>query len=127
MKNILLASACGVALLVAPSAALAQTAWVPGSEIVGQAVQVQTNGVTNTVYFDQGGTARIVSPNGNVVQGNWTAANGTLCLNTGGGQECWPYTNAFQAGRAVSLTSNCQVTSTWLPQNTNQQSAGERG
>ena len=41
-----------------PGAALAQAAWTPASEIVGQPVQVTTNGVTNTVYLDPAGTAR---------------------------------------------------------------------
>ncbi|WP_118857428.1 hypothetical protein [Sphingomonas mesophila] len=111
------------------SAAVAQN-WTPGSEIVGQSVQVQTNGVTNTVYFDQGGAARIVSPNGNVVNGTWNAAGGQLCLNVGGANECWPYTQAFQAGQSVTLVSSCQSSSTWMANATNPpqaQNAGERG
>lgn len=119
----------GLAALAAPALAAAQ--WVPGSEIVGQSVQVETNGVVNTIYFDPGGTARIVSPNGNVVQGAWSAANGQLCLNVGAASECFPYTNAFQAGQQVSLTSSCNATSRWLATATNQpptqQGSGERG
>lgn len=52
----------GTLLLGAPVAGLAQAGWVPGSEITGQSVQVETNGVTNTVFFDPGGVARIPSP-----------------------------------------------------------------
>ena len=118
MRKAVFAGAVSVAaLLAAPTAAVAQ--WIPGAEITGQSVQVETNGVVNTVHFDAGGSARIVSPNGTVVPGTWSAANGQLCLAAGGGQECWPYTQAFLAGQSVQLTSSCQTTSTWLAQNTN--------
>ena len=119
--------AYGAILLGAPlTAAYAQ--WTPGSELVGQSVQVETNGVVNTIYFDPGGAARIITPAGAVVQGNWTAANSQLCLQTSGGQECWPYQSAFQSGQAVSLVSSCQVSSRWTPLSTNPpQVSGERG
>ncbi len=106
------------ALVAAPTAGMAQE-WVPGSEIVGQSVVVETNGVANTVYFDAGGSARIVSPQGRVVNASWTAANNNLCLNAGAGSECWPYQQAFQAGQRVTLTSSCQAVSNWLPNATN--------
>ena len=92
-------AAIGLLMLTAvPGVAYAQ--WTPGSEIVGQSVQVTTNGITNTVYLDPGGVARIVSPAGNTVQGSWTAANGQLCLSAGGPSECWPYTVAVPGGTA---------------------------
>jgi hypothetical protein len=112
-----------------PGVALAQS-WAPGSEIVGQPIQVTTNGTTNTIYFDQGGTARIMTPGGNTVPGTWTAAGGQLCLNNGAAQECWPYNGPFQANQPQTLTSSCNATSTWLAQATNQPAAqgrGERG
>ena len=114
-----------------PGAALAQ-AWTPGAEIVGQSVQVTTNGVTNTVYLDAGGSARIITPGGNTVPGTWSAANGQLCLSNGGAQECWPYASPFQAGQPVTLTSSCNATSTWLAAATNAPpppppARGERG
>ena len=115
----LLSVSLGIAALAGlPAAALAQ-AWTPGSEIVGQSVQVTTNGVTNTVYLDAGGSARIVTPGGNTVPGTWTAANGQLCLNNGTAQECWPYAAPFQAGQPVTLTSSCNSSSTWLAASTN--------
>ena len=107
-----------VAVVALPGAALAQ-AWTPGSEVVGQSVQVTTNGVTNTVYLDAGGAARIVTPGGNTVPGTWTAANGQLCLSNGSAQECWPYSAPFQAGQPVTLTSSCGSSSTWLASSTN--------
>ena len=92
MKSLSVVRAGGaLALLTAvPGIALAQ-AWVPGSEIVGQPVTVTTNGVTNTVYLDPGGTARIMTPGGNTTAGTWSAANGQLCLSTGAAQRCWHY------------------------------------
>jgi hypothetical protein len=109
-------AAAGLALLTAlPGAAFAQAA----SEVIGQPIQVTTNGVTNTVYLDAGGTARIVTPGGSTVPGTWTAANGQLCLSNGAAQECFPYTAPFQAGQAVTLTSSCGQSSTWLASATN--------
>jgi len=131
MKKLGFAVLAGAATMLAPAAAFAQ--WVPGSEIVGQTLQVQKNGVTNTVFLGPGGQAQITSPGGTVVPATWTAANGQLCLNTGAAQECWGYTNAFQAGQPMTLTSSCGAAS-WLANATNapppppvQQPAGERG
>jgi hypothetical protein len=80
---------------------LTQTAWVPGTEITGQSVQVETNGVTNTVYFDPGGVARIQTRAAiscpAVGRGGWSAlphdrrAPGMLAL-------CQP----FQAGQQIT-------------------------
>ena len=121
-----------IATLVAmPTAAVAQQ-WVPGTEISGQSIVVETNGVANTIYFDAGGAARIVSPSGRVVNASWTSGGHNLCLNTGASAECWPYAQAFQAGQRVTFTSNCQAVSNWLPNGTNTpppraESLGERG
>ena len=117
------------ALSALPLTALsAQAGWVPGTEIVGQSIQVETNGVTNTVFFDQGGAARIMTPQGHMVPANWTAANGQLCLNSASAQECWPYQSPFAAGQRMTLTSSCNATSQWLPTATNAlASPGERG
>jgi hypothetical protein len=117
-----------VSLLTLPSAALAQA----GSEIIGQPLQVTTNGVTNTVYLDPGGTARVITPAGNTVPGNWSIANGQLCLSAAGAQECWPYAAPFQPGQPLTLTSSCNQSSTWLAQATNTPppppgQGGERG
>ena len=114
-----------------PAAAIAQVGWTPGSEVIGQPIQVTTNGVTNIVYLDPAGQLRIMTPGGNTVPGTWTAANGQLCLGTGGVQECVPYTGPFQAGQPVTLTSSCAATETWLAQATNegpaQEASPERG
>ena len=119
------------ALLIAPASAFAQ--WLPGSEIVGQTLQVQTNGITNTVYFGPGGQATITTPGGRAIPASWTAANGQLCLNNGLAQECWAYASAFQAGQPVTLASSCG-SSTWLSSAVNMppppplpSPAGERG
>ena len=121
----------GLAAMIAlPGVAMAQ-GWVPGSEVVGQSMQVTTNGVTNTVYLDPGGAARIVTPGGSVIPATWTAANGQLCLISGPAQECFPYASPFQAGQPLTLASSCGQSATWLASATNapptQQSGGERG
>jgi hypothetical protein len=123
------ASGVGLAAALLTTAAGAQ--WVPGTEIVGQTVQVETNGVTNSITFEPGGTARITTTSGRSVPANWTASNGELCLTTGGARECFPYNQAFQAGQPVTATSSCGATSRWLASSVNPlpsaRSAGERG
>ena len=114
----------------APLGTVSAQAWMPGSEISGQTVQVQTNGVVNSITFNADGTATIMTPAGTSVPGTWSAANNMLCLGANGGQECWPYAQPFHAGQQVALTSNCQQLTTFIPQSTNppmQRSGGERG
>lgn len=121
----------GACLILVPLAAAPAQVWVPGSEITGQSIQIETNGVVNTVYFDPGGVARIATPSGTMVQGSWSVANQMLCLETGpNARECWPYASAFLAGQPVTLTSSCQVTSRWVANAVNTPPAapgGERG
>ena len=124
--------AAALALVVAPAAGVvAQVGWIPGSEIVGQTLQVQTNGATNSVTFNADGTATVMTPGGQATPATWSAANNQLCLSTGGPQECWPYAQPFQAGQQIALTSSCQQVSTWMALATNQppqqQPLGERG
>jgi hypothetical protein len=132
MKRKLIAGAVsGLSLLAVPSIAAAQV-WVPGTEIAGQSAQVTTNGVTNTVYFDPGGAARIVSAGGTTVNGTWAASSGQLCLSTAAGRECWPYANAFQTGVPMTLVSTCNSSSTWTANGVNMpppasSREGERG
>src|SRR5436309_12314639 len=124
--------ALGILLVALPGAALAQA----GAEIVGQPIQVTTNGVTDTVTLSPGGQATITSPGGTVVNGTWTAANGQLCLSNGAAQECVPYAGPFRAGQPMALTSSCGASETWLAASTNapppppppsQGQKGERG
>lgn len=115
---------------ISPVAAFGQAGWVPADEVVGQPIQVTTNGITNTVYLDSGGQLRIVTPGGNTVAGTWTAANKQLCLGLGDAQECIPYNAPFQAQQPQTFTSSCSSVSTWVAQVTNvqnQQLRGERG
>jgi len=123
--KLLSVSLAAIAIVAIPGVAYAQA----GAEIVGQPIQVTTNGVTNTVYLDAGGSARIVTPGGNTVPATWTAANGQLCLSNGAAQECVPYAAPFQAGQPMTLTSSCGQSETWLASATNAPppSGGQRG
>ncbi len=113
MRQLTLRTAAGLALVFAPAVgAVAQMGWTPGSEIVGQTLQVQTNGITNSVTFNADGTATIMTPGGVPTPATWSAANNQLCLSTGGPQECWPYTRPFEG--QIALNSNCQQVSTWM-------------
>lgn len=128
-KPLLKIALIGTAFALPVTAALAQ-GWIPGSEIAGQTVQVTTNGVQNSITFNADGTAVITTPEGTTVPGTWSAANNMLCLSANGAQECWPYSQPFQAGQQIALTSSCQQVSTFLAQATNppvQQPAGQRG
>ena len=128
-KPLLKIALVGAAFALPVTAALAQ-GWIPGSEIAGQTVQVTTNGVQNSITFNADGTAVITTPEGTTVPGTWSAANNMLCLSANGAQECWPYSQPFQAGQQIALTSSCQQVSTFLAQATNppvQQPAGQRG
>ncbi len=115
---------------VGASPAMAEP-WTPASEIVGQAIEVNSGGIVNKVVLDLGGYARIVSPGGRTVMASWTANGQRLCLNAGGSVECWPYVRAFEAGRPVTLTSDCNATSTWTVNAVNPpprvENMGERG
>ncbi|HVF83331.1 MAG TPA: hypothetical protein VM913_04060 [Sphingomicrobium sp.] len=128
MKSIHIA--LGAGLLIVSSGAAAQS-WSPGSEIAGQSVQVETNGVVNTVNFNADGTASILTPSGRAVPATWSATGGQLCLNAAGAQECVPYAQSFQAGQPISAASSCGTTSRWLANSVNQapqsRPAGERG
>lgn len=103
-----------VALAALSTASVASAQWVPGSEIAGQQVQVQTEGVLNTVYFENGGVARITSPSGaRVMTASWTAEQGKLCLQTESTFDCYPYRAPFTARVPVNLISDCGVLSRW--------------
>lgn len=115
-------------MLGAPlTAGMAQ--WVPGAEIAGHSVQIEREGVMNTVYFEPGGVARIQTPGGNMVPANWSVSANQLCLSASGATECFAYNQPFQAGQQVMLSSSCG-TSRWLPLSTAQpprMAPGERG
>ncbi|MGI8704759.1 MAG: hypothetical protein ACR2JJ_03005, partial [Sphingomicrobium sp.] len=126
-SRLLRAAFVGAAMLAPLSAAVAQ---VPGSEIVGQTLQVQAQGVTNSVYLAPDGTAQITTPQGMTVPATWSAANNQFCIAAGGNTECVPYSQPFQPGQQVALTSSCQQVLTLLATSTNQpvqQPTGERG
>jgi hypothetical protein len=114
LRSIILGVAASLGI---PGMAAAQ--WIPASELIGQPLQVTTNGVVNTVYLDAGGSARIVTSGGRAIPASWAASQGQLCLNNGAASECWPYAAPFQANHPVTLASSCNSTSTWLAQAVN--------
>ena len=132
-----LLTASAAAMLLPMGLASAQMMAPDGSEIVGQPLRVEVNGVTNTVYLNADGSARIVGSANQQVTGSWSAANGNLCLTGGSERECWPYQTAFQQGQPVVLTSDCGSASRFTALATNRrapvtppvqvQQAGERG
>jgi hypothetical protein len=114
-----------IAAAAIPTTALAQAT---GAELIGQPIQVTTNGVTNIVYLDPGGSLRILTPGSNTVAGTWQIAGGQLCLNIGGANECIPYNSPFSAGVPQTFTTSCNAATTWLAQNVNgPAAASERG
>jgi hypothetical protein len=104
-----------IALFALSAASAASAQWVPGSEIAGQRVEVETNGILNTVYFEVGGVAQISSPSGaKVVTASWTARGGKLCLTTDRTFDCYAYQKPFTARYPVTLVSDCGVVSRWV-------------
>ena len=100
------------ASLAFASAASAQVA--NGSEIIGQQVTVQTNGIVNTVLFGPNGNAQIRSATGaRTVDATWTVAGNQLCLRTASNFDCYPYNAPFQAQQPIDLVSTCGVRSQW--------------
>lgn len=109
MLSRLMIATASFALASAASAQIAN-----GSEIIGQPVTVQTNGIVNTVYFESNGKAQIRSATGlKTVDATWTVAADQLCLTTASTFDCYPYTAAFQAGQPIDLVSTCGVRSRW--------------
>ena len=116
-----------IAIMALVTATAASAQWVPGMEITGQQVQVQTNGVMNTITFEPNGVARITSPTGaTVVDATWTASAGKLCLQTSSTFDCYPYAAPFTANVPVDLRSDCNVLSRWTAVST-AVPPGERG
>lgn len=101
--------------IAAPSIAMAQSA----AEILGQPIQATTNGVTNTIYFDPGGTLRILTPAGNTIAGTWQINGQQLCMNVGGQQECVPYDRPFAANEPRDLRTSCNAATVWVAQGVN--------
>lgn len=119
-----------VASAALASASMSSAQWVPGGEIVGQEVHVQTNGITNVVRFQRNGVATIGSPSGaKVVDATWSADSGKICLETASTNDCYPYTRPFTAQQAVDLMSDCGVRSRWTALSTTESPilSGERG
>lgn len=109
MRVVLALATIGVAAPVS-----AQTTWGVSNEITGQSAQVTTAGVTNTVYFDAGGNARVVTPGGQTVPATWTASAGKFCLLTGAATECWTSQAPIQAQKLTALSSSCGGLSEWV-------------
>jgi hypothetical protein len=107
------------AVTAIPSVSMAQSGWIPPTEILGQPIQATTNGVTNTLYFDPGGTLRILTPAGNTLQGTWQINGSQLCMNLEGQQECVPYDRPFAAGEPRDLRSSCNAATVWVAQAVN--------
>ena len=113
MKSIAPRAIVGLAAaLTLPTAASAQ-AWTPASEVVGQPIQVTTNGVTDTVTLNPGGQVQIVRP----VERSFPVRGLRPMVSFASAPaaaECFPYSAPFQAGQPVTVTSSCNATSTWL-------------
>jgi len=115
------------ALFALVTATAANAQWVPGMEIYEQDVQVETNGVLNTVHFRRDGTATIRSSTGAmVVDATWNANDGKLCVKTASTSDCYPYELPFTARTPVNLESDCGVLSRWTALATGVM-PGERG
>jgi hypothetical protein len=80
---------------------------VPGSELVGQTLKLQTKaGQASMMHFAPNGVVRAEFA-GRSTTGNWVANSSQLCFSWGGtSRECWPYTAPFRRGQTVTVTSD---------------------
>lgn len=115
MNGLIFRLGLAVAAVGVPTVAMAQSA----NEILGQPIQAVTNGVTNTIYFDPGGTLRILTAGGNAMAGTWQINGAQLCMNLGGQQECVPYDRPFVAGEPRNLVTSCNAATVWTAQGVN--------
>jgi hypothetical protein len=117
MTKCCLALKVGIAAVIAtiPTVSAHAQFMLTGGELNGHSMNVTADGITNTVYFEAGGKARIIPAGGGDVAAEWWVDDGTLCVSIPDAEECFPYTTPFQAGHAVLLTSDCGSAVTWLP------------
>ena len=80
---------------------------VPGTELIGQSVEMVTaRGQRSTLHFEESGTVRATYTGGQT-SGRWFMRNNQLCFLWGTApQECWPYAVPLQRGRTRSITSD---------------------
>lgn len=91
-----------------------------GEELLGRIVDVQfADGTKNVVSFGQGGNAAITAADGSISNARWFVNGDQLCLQNGSVGECWGYTQRFQAGRSLTLSSSCDMSSQWTARSVN--------
>lgn len=102
MRKFLAALSFGVAL--AAGAAFADTV----SNGFGNTFVVTTaQGAEVLYHFDEGGAYRMTAPDGTVVSGTWTVANGQLCLTPqGGAAGCSAYVGDKNVGDTWTQTAS---------------------
>lgn len=98
----------------------------PMAEVLGQPITVTTDGITNTLYFEADGSARVLTPNATTFPARWSMQGQNLCLSMGEASECWAY-SPFELLQPRTMQSSCNATSVWTAQNTNRPQAKTRG
>jgi hypothetical protein len=103
---LIVASLCG-AILVSGCASIFPRGGRPGSELVGQALRLQTSrGQVSTLQFRNGGIVRALFGKQELL-GRWQVERERLCFFwSGAPRECWPYAHAFTKDLTVSVTSD---------------------
>ena len=126
MRKIITAAAIAAAMSFSGAASAAT-----GDELQGHTVDVVfADGTSNSIYFGSNGQALVSGPQGATMTANWYVQNDQLCLQSGGTQECWGYSQPFQTGMTRTLESGCDASSQWTARSVNSPApmmTGERG
>jgi hypothetical protein len=104
--TLIAASLCG-SIFLAGCASVFPRAQQPGSELVGQTLQMQTSrGQVSTLQFRNNSIVRARFGQQEII-GRWQVEPMRLCfLWTGAPRECWPYPSPFRRGETRRITSD---------------------
>jgi hypothetical protein len=82
-----------------------QGRWLPGSELVGQTMRVESAGRTSMMRFARDGSVH-ASFSGHDLDGRWNVEPGKICFTWGKVRDCWPYARPFRQGERMMLKSD---------------------
>ncbi|TMJ12215.1 MAG: hypothetical protein E6G94_14190 [Alphaproteobacteria bacterium] len=107
MRPLMLCLGMAGSIMLAGCATIVPGGRMPGSELVGRSLRVETaNGQTSTLNLQPEG--RVEAQFGERhVAGLWRAEDERLCFVWGGNfEECWPHDRPFRRGRTETITSS---------------------
>ena len=77
---------------------------VPGAELYGRSIRVESGGRTSVMTFRHDGKVQAAF-NGQTLTGDWAVEGQRICFTWSGFRDCWPYSGLWPRGTAVNLKS----------------------